>query len=326
MRVAILLLLLLMRPAWVSPAQELGTQKPAAPTGGPAFTDEDLARYRRERLRQEKGAGEAAARPAVRAEDAAPQPTPGVEESKGPAGGVSVVLQDLNGTLSPAVREVAEAAGRQFVTFFEVPAEGQLVIPLRFFPDMEEYRTHLARNIPGEVMWTGYFDPRKGEIVVGGSHDSLAILIHEINHFIVERVFEEAPVWFDEGLAEYFEGMQAEDGGLVVREPGHHRRRLAEWLAGDRQPDLRQLLGTGGWTSFGPGFAHERLVRALSWSVMDFLMQEQEGRQTLRAFMGRLKDHRGLHSLEALDRTFPGGAAAFERQWLEHVEARAEGR
>lgn len=297
-------------------------EPPRARQTAPSFTDDDLARYREQRLRELEPEGDVVApAPARPTEVTIPAP-----RSEAPTSGVSVVLQDLNRTLPLEAREVAEAAGRQFVTFFEVPVQGELVIPLRFFPDMEEYRTHLARNIPGEVMWTGYFDPRKGEIVVGGSRDSLAILIHEINHFIVDRVFEEAPVWFDEGLAEYFEGTQPEDGGLVVREPDHHRRRLAEWLAGDRRPDLRQLLGTGGWTSFGPGFAHERLVRALSWSVVDFLMQEQEGRQTLRAFMARLKDHRGLHSLEALDRTFPGGAAAFERRWLEHVEARAEGR
>ena len=54
-------------------------------------------------------------------------------------------------------------------------------------------------------------------------------------------------------------------------------------------------------------------------------MSSPDGRQTLRAMMARLEQHRGLHSLEALDRTFPGGAAAFERQWLAHIEARVQG-
>jgi hypothetical protein len=40
--------------------------------------------------------------------------------------------------------------------------------------------------------------------VVGGSENYLSVLVHEVNHFIVDMVFEEAPVWFDEGLAEYF--------------------------------------------------------------------------------------------------------------------------
>jgi hypothetical protein len=108
-----------------------------------------------------------------------------------------------------------------------------------------------------------------------------------------------------------------------VRDQAHHRRRLAEWLEQGRQPDLRQLLSPSGWTSLGHEMEHEYRVRALSWSVVDFLMKNPEGRQTLRAFMARLKEHRGLHSLEAIEHTFPGGAGAFERQWLEHVETRA---
>jgi hypothetical protein len=54
-------------------------------------------------------------------------------------------------------------------------------------------------------------------------------------------------------------------------------------------------------------------------------MSSPGGQETLRQFMATLKDQRGLYSLEALHRTFPGGAAAFERQWLEHVQARAGG-
>ena len=314
--------------ASVSRAQEGAEERRPVRKGAPSFTDEDLARYREERLREEGDDSSLAVEaPAPRFEDSAKTVGAGDAPPLGPPGGFSVVLEDLNGTLPAAVREQAEIVARRFVTFFEVPVEGQLLIPLRYFPAAGEYRAYLARNLQDDdVTWTGYYDPGKGEIVVGGGADYVAVLFHEINHFIVDRAFEDAPTWLNEGLAEYFEASSAEGEGLVVKENPHHPRHLAEWMEQGRRPGLRQLLGPAGWTAIDHRREHDRRVRALAWSIVDFLMKDPEGRQTLRAMMARLDQHRGLHSLEALDRTFPGGAAAFERRWLEHVEARVAAR
>jgi len=311
--------------AAVCPAAQQAEQSQPVKRGAPSFTDEDLARYREERLREESdGASPAAGVPA-----AAPTDPAMAERSALPTsspGEFSVVLQDLNGTLPLAARETAEKVARRFVMFFEVPVEGQLLIPLRYFPRAEEYRRYLTRNVQDDdVTWTGYYDPGKGEIVVQGGEGYVAVLLHEINHFIVDRALEEAPTWLNEGLAEYFEASSAGGEGLVVTDNPRHRRQLAVWMEQGRRPNLRQLLGSAGWTALDHGRAHDHLVRSLAWSIVDFLMSSPEGRQTLRAMMARLEQHRGLHSLEALDRTFPGGAAAFERQWLAHIEARVQG-
>jgi len=292
--------------------------KPPAKKPAPAFTDDDLARYREERRRGESEPAEPAT--PGRADEPLPL-APAVASAPRPA--VSVELLDLNRTLPLEARTAAEAAGRRFVTFFRVPLEGTLVIPLRYFPDAAAFKDHLARNLQDDVGWAGYYDPRKREIVVGNSDHYLAVLLHEMNHFIFDAAFDEAPAWLREGLAEYFETASTSPDGLDVGDQPRHRRQLARWLRTTRQPDLRQLLAL----NQSMWWDHERegsqLVRALSWSVVDFLMSSPGGQQTLREFMAALKDQRGLYSLEAFDRTFPGGAAAFERQWLAHVQARA---
>ncbi len=302
--------------AQVTPGPWAPGTKPPERKPGPAFTDDDLARYREERLRREEA-------PAEPAPPASPdQPAPAAASAPRPA--VSVDLLDLNHTLPPEARAAAEAAGRRFVTFYGVPVESPLVIPLRYFPDAAGFKDHVARNNPYDLSWAGYYDPLKREIVVGNGDNYVAVLLHEINHFIFDTTFDEAPVWLREGLAEYFENASASPD-VVTEAPPRHRRELAEWLRTTRQPDLRQLLALNRsmWRD------HERegsqRVRALSWSVVDFLMTSPGGQQTLRRFMATLKDQRGLYSLEALHRTFPGGAAAFERQWIEHVQARAGG-
>jgi hypothetical protein len=64
--------------------------------------------------------------------------------------------------------------------------------------------------------WAGYYDLRKREIVVGNAQDYLTVLVHQINHFVLDSAFDEAPVWLREGL--------------VVAEQPRHWRQLAEWL------------------------------------------------------------------------------------------------
>lgn len=287
----------------------------APPRRTPAFTDDDLARYREERLRGESASPAAAPPPPAPAS----RPAAG-SPARATAHTPSVELRDVNHALPPDLRAAAEAAGRRFITFFGAPVEATLVIPLRYFPDPAAYRDHLARNVPQKVSWTGYYDPRLREIVVSGGPDTRGVLLHEINHFVFDTVFDEAPVWLREGLAEYFETASATEQGLAVADQAAHRRTLAEWRKGDRQPDLRQLLALNRSLWMDHELADSRRVRALSWSVIDFLMSSRPGQQTLHAFLSTLEDQRGLHSLQAFDRSFEGGAAAFERRWLEHVE------
>jgi hypothetical protein len=301
-------------PAPTKPATTAPPKKPA-----PTFTDEDLARYREERLRREPPGPEPA--PLAAPVEAAPPPPPS-PATKAAFG--SVEIQDLNGALPAEARATAEAAGRRFIDFFGLPLDGLLVIPLRYFPERAAYRDHLDRNVDSQMSWAGYYNPVKREIVVGSTPDYLPVLLHEVNHFVFDTAFDEAPVWLREGLAEYFEAASAGPDGLVVADQPRHRRQLAEWLKGRRDPDLRQMLALNSSMWREHEVAGSARVRALSWSVVAFLMSSEAGRKAIHDFLASLKDQRGLYSLAAFDRTFPGGAAAFERQWLEYVEARGK--
>jgi len=304
-----------------SPAAAASPQQaaPRSKKPAPSFTDDDLLRYREKRKRDE------AAPPDPGAPAEASQPIPAAPASAPARKAVvaSVELLDLNRTLPPAARTAAESAGGRFVRFFAVPLDEPVVIPLRYFPTAAAYRDYMDRNVDPRMSWAGYYDPQKREIVVGNDPDYLAILIHEINHFVFDTFFDDAPVWLREGLAEYFETASASGRELAVADQPRHRRELAQWLKGDRQPDLRQLLALNRSMWREHEVAGSERVRALSWSVVAFLMSSPAGQSALHDFLTALKDQRGLYSLEAFNRTFPGGAGPFERQWLEYVQARA---
>lgn len=315
-------LVLLTTAGWVSPqsgpASTGTTPKPPPRKAAPAFTNDDLDRYREERLRRESPDPEPAPPTAGAHSSLQPTPPPAAK-----AGAGAIEIRDLNGTLPADARATAEAAGRRFMAFFGVQLDAPLVVPLRYFPDAEAYRDYFARNVDSQMSWTGYYDPMKGEIVVGSTPGYLALLLHELNHFVFDAAFDEAPVWLREGLAEYFETASVAAEGFVVADQPRHRRQLAEWLKGP-EPDLRQLLALNYSTWRDHEVAGSARVRALAWSVIAFLMSSDDGNRALRDFLASLKEQRGLYSLAAIDRSFPGGASAFERRWLEYVRTRGK--
>jgi hypothetical protein len=285
------------------------------------FTDTDLERYREERLRAER----ASASPPPQARETQVGPAAARVPERKPQI-VDIQLLDLNRTLPAGDRRAAEQTGRRFVEFFGVPLDAPLVVPLRYFPDPAEYREHMKRNYDDDVLWAGYYDPRSREIVVGSGERYRTTLVHELTHFVVGTVFEDAPSWLHEGLAEYFETAASDGGTLVVADDLEQRRRLGAWLRGTRQPDARQLLALNSWSFHDEDVKGGATIRALAWSVVAFLMSSPEGRQTLADYMLALKDQGGLNSLSAFDRCYRGGAAAFERDWLAYVERVAASR
>lgn len=66
-------------------------------------------------------------------------------------------------------------------------------------------------------------------------------------------------------------------------------------------------------------------MRALSWSVVHFLMDSPGGQAAMQRLLVMLRERKEVYSFEALDRTYEGGAAALERQWIEHVQAQGKG-
>jgi hypothetical protein len=217
-------------------------------------------------------------------------------------------------------RQKAERIAERMVTLYGDPVgtEGPLVIPLRYFDSEEDYVEYATRISWVNPRWHGFYDTGRKEIVVGNRGAGFEILVHEVSHFIVGRVLPGAPRWFDEGLSEYFERASFRGDGTRWSAGASHQSGLADWSKAGQRPDLRELMGMNTWTWIDHDWEKGYIVRALAWSVVD-LMMSSEGNKTLRDFIGAVRERSGRHSYEALERTYPGGARAFEGAWLERV-------
>ncbi|MEZ5442868.1 MAG: DUF1570 domain-containing protein [Lysobacterales bacterium] len=139
--------------------------------------------------------------------------------------------------------------------------------------------------------------------------ETFSTLRHEATHALLHEFVGAPPLWLNEGLAEYFEGLQtAGSGGRVDANPWY-----AELLslAGEGRPGLAMdVLGAD-----ARPFRNSRtaeLYYAQSWALVDHLMDSEGGQQLMANLLSELRDSAcGSFSTVAwLDRHYPGGAIA----------------
>jgi hypothetical protein len=169
-----------------------------------------------------------------------------------------------------------------------------------------------------------FYDQDEGQRRSGGlvSKGTLETLLHETFHQWLDLYVDEAPRWFDEGLAEYFgisELTRTElRYGLI---PTYHPSRLddvRDALNGmlPRPVPLPRLLMADQKTFMHPAQAGVNYAHA--WSFVHFLGASSGGQKLLREYFKALRE--GLDLEAAYDRVFaPIDMERLEAEWRQHV-------
>lgn len=150
-----------------------------------------------------------------------------------------------------------------------------IMFSARVFADPKEFRAYAT--VLGASNAESLYDPRTQEIVV--CHDPAKgaawlqrTLAHEFTHAYMDRVWRRTdPLWFCEGLAEYFSNFEAVDGRLV---PGRVDRRAVLLLALEEPLSLARFLRLGRDEMYGPSFPSHY---AQAWSLAHHLMTAKDG-------------------------------------------------
>lgn len=195
---------------------------------------------------------------------------------------------------------------------FPFPVDEALVSRVYVFGSNSGYREFNRRLEDDEDGAAGYYDPVTRILVVdaqpedgepanpqGFTSDAINTLFHEGFHqFMALHVPQGAPLWFDEGLAEYFgpstpQGKKALNVGVVQkRDPNRVTRyeRIVEALrGGSGVRSLRELM-----TRDFDGEAFGVMEYAQSWSFIHFLLHApglgNKGKQLLKDYFFALKE------------------------------------
>jgi tetratricopeptide (TPR) repeat protein len=111
---------------------------------------------------------------------------------------------------------------------------------------------------------------------VRGEQDAYSIIFHEYTHLLIENTFENAPVWFNEGLAEYYSTFSiTDDQNVVVGNPvsGHvHLLREKKMLP------LRTLFEVDYKSPHYNEKNKLSIFYAQSWALMHYLIIGKDGK------------------------------------------------
>ena len=196
---------------------------------------------------------------------------------------------------------------------------------IRLYERQEEYQRHARRNAPQLINNGGYYDGATRTIVTYRYNNSLQLYFHEIFHAVMGELFNDHyffryskpnwPIWFDEGLAEYFGSF--ENVGNTIRIAARNRTKVAyllNALASGDFVDLESLLTAPSERYSGTSM---NLYYAEAWGLIDFLARTPPYREQLGRFYAAIKaDADGIASFK---RFFGDDLASFERRWRAHL-------
>lgn len=163
----------------------------------------------------------------------------------------------------------------------------------------------------GGVAYTEY-----GTIAIGISTDGLhwgkRTIAHELAHLVIHQVIYsghgiQLPTWLDEGLAMYAEGELSAE----------MRRTLEDAIHQEKLFSVKSLSG-----SF-PALPEEAyLAYAQSYSLVEFLLEEQGGKAMILELLNAFKE--GSDYVEALNQVYALTIEQLDDLWRQHVSSASE--
>src|SRR6185369_12860220 len=111
---------------------------------------------------------------------------------------------------------------------------------------------------------------------VRGEQDPFKVIFHEYTHLLVNNTFSNAPVWFNEGLAEYYSTFSiSDDQKVVLGNPiGSHVFQLRE----NKMLPLKTLLEVDQKSPHYNERNKQTIFYAESWALMHYLIIGKEGK------------------------------------------------
>lgn len=167
--------------------------------------------------------------------------------------------------------------------------------PLRMvaFDGPRSFAPYKARRDGGGTLLLGQFHRHSDAnyLLLDGrtrTGDDYSVAFHELTHFFITHNVPSAPLWLNEGLAEYY-GTFAVDGDRAV--VGRAIERHVEFLLLKNQvQDLDVLLETDGRAASTHGPQEVGRFYALSWLLVHYLLSQPDGTDRTADYLLRLAD------------------------------------
>lgn len=212
------------------------------------------------------------------------------------------ILSDLPLQQNHWLIQDLELLERQLVESLGLSESGREVT-VYVFASRREYELFLETSFPQLPTRRAYFvgTPQQLAVYTFWGDKIQEDLRHEFTHGILHSSLPHVPLWLDEGLAEYFEVVGPEPGGINAE----FADRLAASAANGWQPDLKRLERLEAVGEM------QRVDYEQAWAWIHFLMHgPSQGRSVLRDHLQALADQPRVEPLSSrLKRRIPNAGA-----------------
>jgi len=126
-----------------------------------------------------------------------------------------------------------------------------------------------GRTVPVDGFFVDGADVNYITMNVEAGEQAFPIVFHEFSHLLLNSAFAHAPLWFNEGLAEYFSTFEVTNGGRQALLGKPIRRHVA--LLRERRLKLSQLFAVGaGSKEYTRDGLERELLYAQSWALLHY--------------------------------------------------------
>ncbi len=194
----------------------------------------------------------------------------------------------------------------------------QVDLNLKVFNTASGFEDYRKIHAPSLNSVAGFYTSRNNEaVVMQQRHDqqTRAIARHEATHVINAGLFGRSPIWFNEGIAEYFESYSyAELKNRITPAKRYHLNHLTALLEHNQLPTLQDYLQLSEkeWRA-----REQQTMYGMAWSVMFVLLEHQAGEQFVAKLMAQMAEHpcQAIDPIAFWQQHYPGGLTAFEHKW-----------
>lgn len=192
---------------------------------------------------------------------------------------------------------------------------------ISLYPDMTSYLA-FAQSLSNRDMsgTNGFYSTAINEAVTFMQPDfrkTMEVARHESTHVIIAGVLGHAPLWLNEGLAQYFSFMSIAALGKTINEDAL-RKAFAIQSVQQGYPGIAALLELDATQWRG---ASQQSHYAVSWALVYFMMSSEQGKTALARVMQQLATNycRPVDSRATLNASYAGGIDQLQQdfyQWL----------
>lgn len=145
---------------------------------------------------------------------------------------------------------------------------------------------------------------------------------HEVSHMLLMTVMPDVPLWINEGLAEYFAGLNVFGENRRVYLDEWHQRWLKSWVEKGFPVNLREYLGLdfGQWHKLNDKIKGCDAAYTMGYSLVYFMMSRGATEKVLKELLWEFKKQgEKADSIKIINEHYPGGFEKFERNWLDWI-------